>query len=135
MKESTRDWIELVKRDLKAAGELVDDEYVANIVLFHCQQSVEKVLKAVLEEFEVDVPKVHSIIRLYSLLPQQARENVKTIQAELELLDEIYISVRYPLSIGMLPEGFPTKKRAEETLKLSSRIVNDIMKYLQKKQV
>ncbi len=37
MKPSTRMWFDLAQRDLRAAQRLADDEYLANIVIFHCQ--------------------------------------------------------------------------------------------------
>ena len=40
----------LADKDIKAAKKLVNDDYLANIVLFHCQQCIEKSLKAILEE-------------------------------------------------------------------------------------
>ena len=50
MKSKTKAWIEFAERDLEAAKELKDNEYVANVVLFLSQQSVEKCFKALLEE-------------------------------------------------------------------------------------
>lgn len=38
MQQSTRAWIEFAERDIKAAKNLVEDDYVADIVLFHCKQ-------------------------------------------------------------------------------------------------
>ena len=40
MKTSTQAWLEFAARDLEAARKLLDDEYIANIVLFHSQQCV-----------------------------------------------------------------------------------------------
>jgi len=67
MKESTKAWLEFASRDLEAAKKLIDDDYLANIVLFHSQQCVEKCLKAILEESDQNVPRIHGVNRLYSL--------------------------------------------------------------------
>ena len=48
MKEKTKVWIELAKRDFTAAKLLADEDYVINLALFHCQQTVEKMIKAVI---------------------------------------------------------------------------------------
>ena len=40
MKERTRAWMEFADRDIEAARKLTDDEYLANIVIFHSQQCV-----------------------------------------------------------------------------------------------
>lgn len=42
------------------------DDFVTNIVAFHSQQAVEKALKALLEEKEIKLPRIHSLTRLYS---------------------------------------------------------------------
>ena len=50
MKKQVEDWILLADKDLYAAEILLKDEYpLTNIVAFHCQQSIEKCLKAFLE--------------------------------------------------------------------------------------
>ena len=68
MKQQTSAWLEFAARDLAAAKKLLDDEYVANIVLFHCQQCVEKSLKAILEESNQDVPRIHGVNKLYTIM-------------------------------------------------------------------
>ncbi len=42
MKKTTRQWMDFAHRDLEAARNLADNEYVSNVVLFHSQQCVEK---------------------------------------------------------------------------------------------
>lgn len=61
MKEKTKAWLDFAARDIEAARKLADDEYLANVVLFHSQQCVEKCLKAVLEENDQNVPKIHGV--------------------------------------------------------------------------
>jgi len=58
LKPATADWIELAKRDFSAAKKLVDDEYLSNVCLFHCQQTIEKLFKAILEEHKIKIPVV-----------------------------------------------------------------------------
>ena len=58
MKNGTKTWLEFAHRDLEAAKLLVGNEYLANVVLFHSQQCVEKCLKALLEESSVPIPHV-----------------------------------------------------------------------------
>jgi hypothetical protein len=38
MKDGTKHWLAFADRDLEAARHLIENEYVANVVLFHCQQ-------------------------------------------------------------------------------------------------
>ena len=50
MKATTQQWLDLAKTDLRSCQNNLLDDYVTNIVAFHSQQAVEKVLKALLEE-------------------------------------------------------------------------------------
>ena len=63
-------WIDFADRDLEAAKSLLENEYLANVVLFHCQQCIEKCLKAILEENNIEVPKIHSVVRLFGIITE-----------------------------------------------------------------
>ena len=133
MKERTKGWIEFVKRDLASARELLKNEYLTNVVLFHCQQAVEKVLKAVLEEKSLKVPRIHSVIKLYyEYVPTAIQEQLHFSEINLEKIDDIYLDGRYPdTANGILPEGFPTKEDAEEIFQMASGIVNRTINFLE----
>jgi HEPN domain-containing protein len=117
-------------RDLEAAKILIDNEYVANTVLFHCQQCIEKCMKALLEEHEVQVPKIHSVVRLFGIITENIELNLKVDEDALNLIDDIYIDTRYPTGLGLLPSGFPSKKEAAEVLKITENIYDNVMQYL-----
>ena len=58
MKKQVEDWILLADKDLYAAEILLkDDNTLTNIVAFHCQQTIEKYLKAFLIENDVHIMK------------------------------------------------------------------------------
>jgi len=130
VKETTKVWIEFAKRDMASAKLLLSDEYCSNNVLFHCQQAIEKILKAILEEYEIHVPKIHSVIKLYEMLPGRVKESFKIEEEELNLIEEIYINFRYPSEMGLVPNGFPTKERAKNIYELTEGIFNDLLKIL-----
>jgi len=69
MNPQTAEWVEKAEGDWNAAQQLnrvrKDPSYDA--VCFHCQQSVEKYLKARLEEAGVNFPKTHDLIKLLGL--------------------------------------------------------------------
>jgi HEPN domain-containing protein len=69
MKPRTAEWVEKAEGDWNAARQLnrvrKDPNY--DSVCFHCQQSVEKYLKARLEEAGVNFPKTHDLIKLLGL--------------------------------------------------------------------
>jgi HEPN domain-containing protein len=51
MKVSTRDWLNAASTDLQAIERLIGEPSLTGVVAFHAQQCLEKVFKAVLEEF------------------------------------------------------------------------------------
>lgn len=113
MKERSKAWMEYAARDLEAARKLVDHEYLANIVMFHAQQCIEKSMKAVLEECGHNVPRVYAVNRLYSQIIENTRNRLPITPDELDFIDDIYIDTRYPSTFGLLPSGFPNSEQAK----------------------
>lgn len=114
MKGSTKNWFDFAKKDLIAAEELLHNPDVANIVLFHSQQLVEKSIKAVLEEYDVPLRKTHSINILLKLLPEDIQDRLSFDDETVITIDEIYFNERYPSEFGILPSGFPSQEKAKE---------------------
>ena len=133
MKDGTKSWIAFADRDLEAAKSLLENEYVANVVLFHCQQCIEKCLKAIFEEHEIQVPKIHSVVRLFGIINENIELKFKIDEDALNLVDDIYIDTRYPTGIGLLPFGFPSKEEASGVLKIAKNIYNNVILYLTRK--
>ena len=66
-----RAWLVKAARDLEAANQLLAaDEPLLDIVVYHCQQSMEKALKAFLTSEESPFAKTHALV---SLVEQAAR--------------------------------------------------------------
>lgn len=106
MKATTSAWLSAAKDDLLLIEQIYQNEQLTHLVAFHAQQAIEKSFKAVLEEFEASVPRIHS---LETLLPKiQARFNFTANFELLEDLDKLYIDARYPGDLGLLPYGKPT---------------------------
>ena len=58
------------ERDIKASEQLMnvnDGEFYSSIICFHCQQAVEKYLKAYLMYHEIIPPKTHDLLRLAAI--------------------------------------------------------------------
>ena len=104
---------------------------MTNIVVFHSQQAVEKCFKAILDENNLKVPKIHNLLTLHSkILPYiNFSVNKKTLYE----LNQIYTDSRYPGDLGLLPSGMPTYDEAlafyefakdiyEKTVKLLSSV-------------
>ena len=95
MRKLAERWLSFAEKDLLVARRLLDETEVFDMAAFHCQQAVEKSLKGLLALFDVDIPKIHDLSRLYSLCSATCR-----LDWDMELLDEVnefYIETRYPI--------------------------------------
>lgn len=125
MKQSAEAWLEFARRDFSAARKLLSDEYHANIVLFLCQQAIEKSLKAILEECGARIPKIHNTKELFRSVNSVAPVDIEF--TFFELIDSIYTESRYPASMGLLPSGFPTKEQAIDVFEQTERVFNVLL--------
>jgi HEPN domain-containing protein len=118
MKSITLNWLTAARDDLELIQEIIHNETLTNLLAFHSQQAIEKSFKAILEEYDGNVPRMHN---LETLLPKVNR-HVIFMNAELELLedlDKLYIDSRYPGDFGLLPNGKPTVDEAKKFYKLA----------------
>ena len=120
MKKTTSAWLAAAKDDLLLIEEICRIEELTHLVAFHAQQAIEKAFKAVLEELDGVVPRIHS---LETLLPRiQAKVEFSTNFELLEDLDKLYIDARYPGDLGLLPYGKPTLVDAANFKELANYI-------------
>ena len=97
MKAATRDWVRKAESDFLAAIALSRRRKVPlhDQVCFHCQQSVEKYLKARLEEAGIASPKTHDLERLLALVT--AVEPCWTsLRLHMKRLTDYAVNFRYP---------------------------------------
>jgi HEPN domain-containing protein len=65
MKDATREWVRKAEADYQVVEELTrSGKPFHDQIAFHCQQSAEKYLKALLEELAIPVKKTHELNRL-----------------------------------------------------------------------
>ena len=112
MKLATREWLELAETDLRAATVLCGDEFLTAAVAFHCQQTVEKAFKAIIEEKNLPLPKTHDLQRLLGVIRQSVP--IEIDEDQLDILNQVYVSSRYPMDLGILPSGRPTSGEARQ---------------------
>jgi len=79
-------------------------------------------LKAILEEYEQNVPKIHGVNRLYSLITENTDITLPVTEDELDFIDDVYIDTRYPGNFGLLPSGFPKKNEAKLLFDISEKL-------------
>jgi HEPN domain-containing protein len=91
MKPETGRWLEIARGDMGMAEAAWERELYSPCV-FHCQQAIEKALKAGLVETGAVVPKIHDLVDLASRLKLDLDAEQKDF---LGRLTEQYIPTRY----------------------------------------
>ncbi len=96
VREVVAQWVARAEVDWRSAQALASQEPpLPESVCFHCQQYVEKLLKALLTLHGVEAPRTHDLRRLVEL----ASELVPGLAAlcdEADLLSEHAVATRYP---------------------------------------
>ena len=117
-----KEWLKSAYSDLRSIKYIINDEFLTHVVAFHSQQAVEKTLKAILENENHQVPKVHKLQNLIN------KVNIDIIINEriLATLDELYIESRYPGDMGLLPQGKPTLTDAKEFYEFAQTLFNHV---------
>jgi HEPN domain-containing protein len=130
MKKQVEDWVLLADKDLYAAELLLKDEYpLTNIVAFHCQQTIEKYLKAFLIERDVPIIKTHDLVKLNKMVLEI--KNLDIDKEKLVIINYVYTGSRYPGELGLMPGGMPSDVQAKEFIEYAKEVKAIIMKELQ----
>ncbi|MFO7803048.1 MAG: HEPN domain-containing protein [Desulfovermiculus sp.] len=119
MKQITHEWFKAAHDDILIIEEIIDKEFLSHFVAFHAQQAIEKSFKAVLEESTDNVPKVHQLERLSSLVSFCLDIEFDEENDIFEELDKLYIDARYPGEFGLLPQGKPSLDDAKKFYELA----------------
>ena len=96
--EEVKRWLIKAINDYKSAQKLLsqpEEEIITDTACFHCQQAVEKMLKAFLLNYNIEFGKTHSIEYLIKLCSKIDKEFEKLYEI-IEGLTEYAIDVRYP---------------------------------------
>ena len=124
MKPIAQEWLNRARDDLDVVEEIIDIAHLTNIAAFHCQQAVEKSFKAILEEHDEVVPRVHNLVRLYNLVKDKL--NFTADELTLKEISDIYTEARYPGELGLLPYGKPTVQDATRFYETAKTVCNNI---------
>ena len=119
--EFARDWLRRAKSNLERArvGK-IKDEILYEDLCFDCQQSAEKVLKALLISIDKEFPPTHSIARLLEIASETKTEIPAEIRKAIDLTDYA-VKTRYP------GESEPvTKEEYEEAVAIAETIYNGV---------
>ncbi|MFH1729655.1 MAG: HEPN domain-containing protein [Pseudomonadota bacterium] len=131
MKDKTKTWLELAQNDLDFAKSIFDSKKRYCYVVHFCHQSLEKLLKAIIQEYSEETPKrTHNFKTLW----EQAQIPL-TERQKLQLLEIMphYIGTKYPEDIRQLHKIY-TKKYVEKLLINTMELFKWLKKYLQLKK-
>jgi len=128
MKAITQQWLEYAIADLKSCENNINDDFLTNIVAFHSQQTVEKCFKAVIEENNFNLERVHNLFKLHSKI--ETYINFEIDLEMLELLDKVYTTSRYPSEVGLIPFGKPNTEQVTKMYEFAKLIYEQTIKMI-----
>ena len=118
MANISEQWIERAHYDISAAKAMLDSRHYL-YVAFCCQQSIEKMLKAVITKRTNEFPpRIHNLVRLAETASLELTEEQSIFLSE---LSAFYIKTRYPEEIERLSAQMNfrfAKKIYEETQRI-----------------
>jgi len=123
--DEIKEWIEKAKSDLLSARILIEhDPPVLETASFHCQQAVEKALKAFLIWKTVPFDKVHSLVYLLDICEVE-EPGFASLREGAETLAPYAVTVRYP---GKVMEVSP--EDAQEALVIAEAVWDFVLTLL-----
>ncbi|MFO7761666.1 MAG: HEPN domain-containing protein [Thermodesulfobacteriota bacterium] len=120
MKAPTEEWLKAAKDDLDVIERIIDAAHLTHIVAFHAQQCIEKSFKALLEEHDIETPKIHNLVTLSGKVEPFIENEMD--ESLLKTLDLLYIGSRYPGDFGLLPDGKPSLQEAREFYSFAEKV-------------
>ena len=125
MRKEAEGWVKIAIEEFQSAKYLLEKS-LFRMVCYHSQQAVEKVLKAILVDHEVEVPFTHNLLDLNNAV-KNFRYETPVSDEECVFLNSVYRS-RYPSDAGLLPTGEPGECDAVKALE----IANTLLKWFNK---
>jgi HEPN domain-containing protein len=104
-RELVLQWISKADEDFAAATHLLNEQgRFRGVIAFHCQQTVEKYLKAFMVRHQMNFPKTHDIGRLLTGVAAIDLPLATTLQ-DADMLTPFGVEVRYPSDAPELLPG------------------------------
>ena len=117
-KQLVRQWILKAENDLLNVTNNLDAEHTPwDTVCFHCQQAVEKYIKAVLVVQEHEIPRTHDLEQIYSLIRSWIPE-LDAQRDELRWLTSYSVLGRYPVEVEDTPAAVVKKQTETRAMSL-----------------
>jgi len=119
MRRQTRPWVRKADEDLAGARALaLQKPPLRDLVCFHCQQAVEKYLKALLQELSVPTPRTHDLDSLLAMLLIHD-PTLAPFQRRVDALTTFAVDYRYPITRA-------TQRQMRSALKTAERMRAEI---------
>lgn len=119
MKDETHSWLSYADENLDVA-ELAFDHGHLNACLQNAQQGVEKYLKAIIVERNLEFRRTHNIRELTGLLAAQ-NIDLSVTEDEMDLMDSIYVPSKYPI-YSALPHALPDTAVCHDALNIAHKV-------------
>jgi len=123
MKDEARIWFNYAGENLKSAGVLLKSS-LFNPCLQNVQQCIEKAIKALLIENNIQPKKTHDIYEL-NLLLNKNKMHIDISEEECDLINTIYLPSKYPLG-SALPDFEPDYNFCSNVFEIAKRVFTDI---------
>lgn len=107
MKRNTTEWLNFSQADLRGARLLADTISLENLAAFHCHESVEKALKAVLVDRGISFTVTQTLTELADLI-EQSGTDIEAVRSNLSTMSLYATASCYP--------GFETNQADIPTL-------------------
>jgi HEPN domain-containing protein len=123
-------WIEKAEHDLGTA-ELTfqhKPEYY-DTICFHCQQAVEKYLKAYLVHLNLEFKSKHSLVYLLDLISQQDKFSLDYYE-KASKLESYAVDIRYPDSAEEIPTQDELQEAIANVIDFKNTIIEKLSKFL-----
>lgn len=116
MRKEAEAWLKISVEDLQSA-EVLSDRKLFRPACYHAQQSVEKCLKALIVDRDIEIPRTHNILDLNNAA-KKLGYYVEVTDEDAIFLSSVY-RARYPSDAGLLPLGEHIEQDAERALKIA----------------
>ncbi|PIT93803.1 hypothetical protein COU00_02425 [Candidatus Falkowbacteria bacterium CG10_big_fil_rev_8_21_14_0_10_43_11] len=133
MKEKTKKWLPYIQADLQTAEASLSSRKAKSrwtnlLILWHCQQAIEKSFKAIIIEQGKELFKIHDL----RTLREQAKITIEDGQLKLIAdLNQYYLQSRYPdILLKGLPE--PSAAVAKKLFQQTKTLTLWLTEYLKK---
>lgn len=99
--DPVREWITLADQDEASARYLAGMRPMPlEVICFHCQQAVEKTMKAALAKYELEIPRTHDLLELLDLVTVLF-PSIASLEPNLLGLNDFAVVVRYPSHVPL----------------------------------